>query len=640
VLSDLSIVDYIITKFDNDAGKRAAKIAEQMLKMTGHVPVVTTIARGVGFCTYYARLTESIGAQSLEGHVIDRASGKGDDVHKILGLSSLRLFMENGNKADVKEIVEDASKELRDLSIIQNESKLEESKIEAQKMILNLFDKARLFEEITGMRLSDAVPIIEQQLVDYEVRMRGIPDLILESKSEEKAIVIDWKTSRETPRKYEAAQVVCYAILEARRLSCTKEEAVEKIAGILEGNKVTSVDILPVIIRADPELSLQPHPAFSKPEKIHDEYEEFKKIIRNTIVMAQHLTLLISNQNTLTMTRPDDTSGPVPWGGGKVNYVRLTPFDLGLFHGDPKTQTKYPCTACYLKEPCKFYFGRPYGEKEDYETTMWKLRYRVFEQKEKQLLPYLALYQISDLWSWNDIVDKINQGSGFAYPVGYQPYITRNHGRIAVKRSIKDKDKEKYDKRIDVLDEIRVDSKPPTLSMYAKRSIRKHEEEQGIVYVINERKPVFVAMPPYKPHKDLNFLLSINFFGRVDQVDVDYEKRVVKYEIGLPSRILKYQMLIFSKYVANDVFNNNNLIMVEVDVDLTRMELYSIDYLQRILENPEVESREDKLEAENEKEILKNIKSHNGVDADDNENFEEYLKKIIESAGKRHDLQN
>jgi Asp-tRNA(Asn)/Glu-tRNA(Gln) amidotransferase C subunit len=169
----INISDYIKTKFNNEAGRRAASVAEEILKKTGHLPVVTTIARGVGFCTFHARLTEAIGAQSLEGHTIDRACGKGDDVHKILGLSSLKFF--SGEKAEIKEIIKEVTEELRRLSIIQNEARLEESKIEAEKLMRNLLQKIGLFEEITGMKVSDAVPIVEQQLVDYELRMRGFP---------------------------------------------------------------------------------------------------------------------------------------------------------------------------------------------------------------------------------------------------------------------------------------------------------------------------------------------------------------------------------------------------------------------------------------------------------------------------------
>jgi len=636
-LDSLNISDYIRNKFNNKAGKRAAALAEEILEKTGHIPVVTTIARGVGFCTYHARLTEAIGAQSLEGHTIDRTCGKGDDIHKILGLSSLRLFSDNWEKANVKEIIEDAGEELRRHSIIQNEATLEESKIEAEKLLRNLLQKIRLFEEITDMKVSDAIPIVEQQLVDYELRMRGIPDLILESRNEQKAIVIDWKTSRETPRKYEDAQIVCYALLEARRLSCTKEEAIEKITGQLEGTKITSVDILPVIIRADPSLTLKPHPVFSTSEKLLGNYKEFSKLVRNTVIMAQHLTLLICNQEALTNVKPAETSGPVPWGSGKVNYLRLTPFDIGLYHGDPSTQTKYPCIACYLKDPCRFYFGRPFGEKEEYESLLWKLRYIVFEKKEEQLIIYLALQRIFEFWSYDEVVNLIKEGYGIEYSVGSNPSPTlKFSGRIIIRRRVWGKEHmARY--RIDVLERIVADTGFRPLFLEAERAIREHEEG-GLLHVINEGKPVFVALPTYTPHQDINPLLSVNFFGRIDNVDVDYKNRKVRYEIGLPSKVLKYQMLIFSNYVSNELLSNRDVIVVEANVDLTRMELYAIDYLQRELGKKDI-PEDVKPEIEKELKILENSK-WNGVDWDEELDAVNYLKKIIEAVAKKDGLQN
>jgi hypothetical protein len=628
----INISDYIKNKFNNEPGRRAAKLAEEILKKTAHIPVVTTIARGVGFCTYHAKLTEAIGAQSLEGHTIDRACGKGDDIHKILGLSSLKFF--TGEIKNIKEIIEESTDELRRHSLIQNESTLEESKIESSKLMNNLLQRIGKFEEITGMKVSDAIPIVEQQLVDYELRMRGIPDLILESRNEQKAIVIDWKTSRETPSKYEAAQVVCYALLESRRLSCTKEEAIEKIAGRLERTKITSVDILPVIIRADPSLALKPHPVFSKPEKLPGDYDEFVKLVSNTILMAQHLTLLLCNQEALTNVKPIETSGPVPWGSGRVNYIRLTPFDIGLYHGDPDTQVKYPCTACYIKDPCKFYYGRPFGEKEKYESLMWKLRYIMFERKEEQLLIYLALHHIFKFWSYNEVVNMIKQGYGLVYSIGSTPWKkSRSPGRIFVKGS--NGKEQRY--RIDLLDEIITNPTTRPFSIEGKRAIREYEDG-GSLRVINEGRPVFIALPNYA-HQDISPQLSVNCFGRVDKVDIDKDGRV-SYEIGLPSKVLKYQMLIFSNYIINKTLPNKDIIIVEANVDLTRMELYAIDYLHRKLGEEGKDKHEDlRSEIEREVTMLENSR-WSGVDSDEIMDVEEYLKEILEVVARKNGLRN
>jgi hypothetical protein len=174
-------------------------------------------------------------------------------------------------------------------------------------------------------------------------------------------------------------------------------------------------------------------------------------------------------------------------------------------------------------------------------------------------------------------------------------------------------------------------------SVEAERAIREHEEGQ-LLHVINEGKPVFVALPTYAPHQDTTPLLSVNFFGRIDNVDVDYKDRKVRYEIGLPSKVLRYQMLIFSNYITNNLLSNKDVIVVEANVDLTRMELYAIDYLQRELGKKDVPD-EVKPEIEKEVMILESSKLI-GVDLDEEIDAKEYLKKIIEAVAKKDGLQN
>jgi hypothetical protein len=621
----LSFKDYIKNKFNNYAGKRAVRAIEQILQRTGHVPSVTTIARGAGFCTYHARLVEGIGVKPIQGHIVDRASGKGDDIHKILGLASLRLFTDF-DYANIGFIVRSASNELKRYSLLQDIN--EEQNIQtASKLLSNLINKLSLFEDILEIKVRDTYPIVEQQLIDYDLRMRGIPDLILEHKKEEKAIVIDWKTNRETPNDYESAQVICYALLEAKRLGYEKEDAIRSICGELKENRITSINILPIIIRPDEKLALKPHPIFSSDE-IRERYEKFERFIRNVIIMAEHLTVLISNQERLTGVKRGDTTGSI--GQKKYNYVRLTPFDLGLPRGNPNNQDKYPCNVCYLKGPCSFYFGHDSGtDDEEYNRKMWRLRFIVFDEKEEQLLPYLAIYKIFNDWSYDDVISNLKAGKGFRYTLGFNPahddkipssiIISRSeistNGRINM-REIR--------KRIDIIDNIttRV-SNNLSLILEATRPIRNYEYERAITYIINEGKTVLITIP--YPRKDINPLLSINFFGKIDEVSID--NNIVSYTISLPSKVLRYQTLVFTKYLANNNFKD--LIMVEIDVDLTRLELNAIDYLHRIInEDTEYTSSEEKDEKEKEQKEIEDSRSA-GIDTDEGKEFEEFLKEII-----------
>jgi hypothetical protein len=179
-------------------------------------------------------------------------------------------------------------------------------------------------------------------------------------------------------------------------------------------------------------------------------------------------------------------------------------------------------------------------------------------------------------------------------------------------------------KRIDIIDNIttRV-SNNLSLILEATRPIRNYEYERAITYIINEGKTVLITIP--YPRKDINPLLSINFFGKIDEVSID--NNIVSYTISLPSKVLRYQTLVFTKYLANNNFKD--LIMVEIDVDLTRLELNAIDYLHRIInEDTEYTSSEEKDEKEKEQKEIEDSRSA-GIDTDEGKEFEEFLKEII-----------
>jgi len=619
IITNKNLSDYIKRRFNNNEGRKASEVIKTILERSGHIPSATAIARGAGFCTYHARLIEGIGVKPIYNHTVDRASGKGDDTHKILGLASLRLFTDGINHIDdntISSIVKEASNELREHSLIQREQELNSSESQAVEILKIFFKNRERFERILNINIKNTIPIIEQQLIDYELRIRGIPDLILEDKNERKAIVIDWKTSKEYPSYYESAQVICYALLEAKRLSYDIDESIRSILGELNSYGITSINILPVIIRPKESLTLTPHPIFvNEPNKIRDKYVKFAELIRNVIIMAQHLTVLLSNQETITGIKHEDTKGPVD-SGIRANYVRLTPPDLNLNRGNPSTQDRYPCNACYLTEPCKFYFGQYPATSDEYAKTMWHLRFIVFDEKEESLLPYLALYKIFKFWSYNEVINYIKKGKSFQYDFSSNPfYNDREKGKIIIKRDNKydkyKKDKE-IKKRVDVIDNI---EPIESLSFRASRKIRDYEKD--FVYVINKDKTVLITIP--YPRTNVNPLLSINFFGRI--YDISINNSDIIYFIDLPSKVLKYQALLFTKYCKYDL---KDIFMSEVDVDLTKLDLYAIDYIHRRLGN----SDENENERETEVKIMEESK-YTGLDEDEEKEFEEFLKEVI-----------
>jgi len=66
-----------------------SKTVKRILSTTGHVPVAYNVARGAGFCSYFARMVEAIGVKES---IPLRISGKGSEIHKILGIASIYVF--------------------------------------------------------------------------------------------------------------------------------------------------------------------------------------------------------------------------------------------------------------------------------------------------------------------------------------------------------------------------------------------------------------------------------------------------------------------------------------------------------------------------------------------------------------------
>ncbi len=70
--------------------ERAIDVLSLTLRVTGHLPSIYAVSRGAGYCSYYARLVEAIGAS--RGYLMNALSGKGSDIHKVAGLTVLRIF--------------------------------------------------------------------------------------------------------------------------------------------------------------------------------------------------------------------------------------------------------------------------------------------------------------------------------------------------------------------------------------------------------------------------------------------------------------------------------------------------------------------------------------------------------------------
>jgi len=621
-----NIKDYFLENLegvDEQTKKRIGYYAEIILNNTGHIPIATNIAYGAGYCAYYARLSEGIGVKKLYyGDTVDKASGKGNDAHKILGLVSLipNIFegdisdhsLEIGNKIELLEREE----LLRDRS---------SPKI-MYDLLYTLKNYLKDFRRIIDCD-GELFPVVEQQFLDYDLHIRGIPDLVLENRKEKKAIVIDWKTPESGLSKYEEAQVVAYSLLEAKRLGYEKRnEIVDAITGKLDEStlSISDIKILPVIIRASKsgrELKLKPHPVFSEENEIVERYKDFKKLVNDVLIEAEHLTLLIANQKHFNINENDTK---VKIRGREVKALKITPYHL--WRGNPEKQDKYPCASngkpiCKLRHACKFYLGRGFGVHDEFDSAMWKLRYRVLDTKEKSLLIYRAIYSIFKYYGKDDIINAIRNGNSISVNNNIINFQKGRASKIIFTENMISGSKKKVDiieKKVDVLDEIK--PQPHNNYMFiGKRSVRDFEKKEKIYAIIRESDPVLLSVSV----DALNPLLSINMFGRID--DIEIEDDSIKYLIGIPSRVLKYQAMLFREYLNNYPEFRKNVLMFSIDVDLTHMELSAIDSLQRALGQ---EKEKYSKEVMNE---LRGLIDDYRSDIDEVEDLENQLKKVISS---------
>jgi len=608
-----SVID--VLEKELNAERTCLEIAESVLKYASHVPLVTNIARGAGFCYYYARIAESIGARHMPEQRVSRIAGKGSTIHKLLGILSLRLFSQGityvlSQAHNVQTMIEEMLQvdDFRQLLQILK-SEINDTVLLASSLMLNLLSNLPRMLAIIGVDHSSKVfPIVEQQFIDYTLHMRGVPDLILEFPKEKAALVIEWKTTRETPSKHEEAQVICYALMEAVRLGYnTKEKAINAIIGELSRNgtyntfRVNNVKVLPAIIRPVQRGQIKPHPLmFTGSNELEREYDSFKKLIYDVCLIAEHLTLLTTNIRAFSPIDRDFEgicTKMLTFNDREVqaSIFRIKPSQI--YCGFPKERNSFPCVTrngepfCYYNYeygPCEFYFGRGFGEKTDFDRAMWSLRFKVFDEKEKMLLPYRCLHELFRIYPIKKVIEKIRNGEGFEWHFGEAPYPS-TIAKMQMKVYRRGKLLGSF--RLDVLDECYIEDD----LIRGYRKLRPIEIDEGFYRVIPEGKPVLITIvDSWTP------LLSIGTYGRIDEVEVREEKNGVEYIIGLPSSALRYSMAIFREYLNIYPEKRNDILIFEINVDLLGAELQSIDAMQRMikkmLENEQDENVKQGLE--------------------------------------------
>lgn len=599
-------------------------IVDYALDKTTHLVRVRSVARAAGFCAFYGRMAEKMGVyEVLEGGSVVR----GRDVHRILGLASLNLFSEHPNPEPelVESYVSDAVNELRDFfSTDEQTIKISTTLL---KRLINALPKAR---RLLGLRQDEVLfPIVEQSFADYRSRMYGAPDLILESREKGKAIVVEWKTYALTSQQgqvseYEIAQVIAYSIIEARRLGIAKlRDVLESITGVplnilkelakdvrnarKSGSKITYVRsnavkpserllrILPLIVT--PRGGYPPHPSmykWSNPNDIAKRLTRMYRLFKGVLVAAEYLTLQITNipallkpKNTSLREFNERITRDCRASEGNYPVYSYTPFTY-LRRGRPGNWNEYPCRMCYFKGnegPCEFYFGGKRSRDKDYfDKLMWWARYTVFSERERDLINHRAMHELfrnktilSELFS--EAPKELQVSIGGRIPVN----VSDKRGFITylVRVSREQENLGKF--RFDLFDISNVIFDADNSTVELSRSLRDVERGSDVVGLLRKSLHLAIIEPNIEPIRVEDPLLSISTFVMIDEAFVSDGK--VVYRCYCPSQVLLYNFMLFGKYL--ELYKRMNpyakLLAYETPVDLTIMELRTIDALHRYL---------------------------------------------------------
>lgn len=692
--------DYVIdnqtrlSHYEKEQAKYTVKhVADRMLNLSGHIPIVTNVAYAAGYCRYFARLSEAIGVRagnkSHFGTLAGRISGKGSHIHQAMGIIISKIFTDRRYIKGIAnslsrptndgfgEILDEVFMDTRDeLNGIIDISRNSGDRYIITILILTFFREiSRLVDKVFGLdiwSLTHLHPIIEQNFYSYELNLRGTPDLILEHYDDDKnfAIVVDWKTYGNRVYKTDLAQVIAYSLIEADRMfpSLTVNQKIEAVTGTWDytTNQIMGVSIIPIVIGA--KGTVHGHPIL-KNDPSEESFNEFRKMVYKVKLAAQHLKLLLVNQEDWpTYVSRRDTTYEIFFGDDegqsrKINIIRLSPYNLPS--GKPYRQDSYPCVSkngkpiCNLLEACRYYFGRGYGLNDDFDRLMWKIRFMIFNNKEDELLVYRALYELFRLKNYREVVNHILGGGRIEYDASSGEIWLVDKNKFAFPHLvIKKQEKESFRARIDILDEVRTSKKGNEL--VGKRSLRRYETNIGYILhegsrllkeaelspqdlrllnLINEGKTCIIA--PLNKYWT-NPLLSPHLFTSISEVNSTNRGMnfKIEYTFSPPSRILNYAHHLF-RYVTEqhrqltETPEYDKYLVVQVNVDLTSMELSIVDLLQRRLREP-TEDDEIKI-SEDEKDPLEELLSSSPEDEIDElrSDLLSNLREILGRGGRR-----
>lgn len=322
----LGIVEETLRSAGVYAPENCLRGLEEALLRSTHVARARSVAYLVGFCRYFGRLVESYGVSPYYTGV---TPGKGTLVHKILALASLNLFERvdpaKASYSDVEAAVDEAISEIAGADIYTWltalkryreseeagayteaqraaltgrveawERRVEAARRDAVRMLDNLRSLLSRLSALGHVKTSSLTPLPEMQMVDYDLKVIGTPDLILEGEDGEPSVVVEWKTMGDPERSgmdyVSHAQSWIYALMEARRLGYGSGDSSDPLGELREALDPERPAVLPAVVT--PKKFYVRHPLGARLGQQLQRYADPCCITLLLVVGAYHLSAL------------------------------------------------------------------------------------------------------------------------------------------------------------------------------------------------------------------------------------------------------------------------------------------------------------------------------------------------------------
>jgi hypothetical protein len=260
-----------------------------------------------------------------------------------------------------------------------------------------------------------------------------------------------------------------------------------------------------------------------------------------------------------------------------------------------------------------FYFGL--RDRMDFENIMWRLRYVVFERRERSLMNYKAIDMLFRTTGLRQslLQDIQRTCKGFVVDLAGVSARMELHDSAVFYVKVSRGGKMLGKLRFDIVDIGNVDVGNEESALVVRRKLREVEVRRGVVGTV--KRSVVASILESRVRTPL---LSINTFLVVGDCDIEGDE--VVYYLYSPSPVLYYNLSLFKRYIEimRDIDPQAKLLLFEAPVNLTIMELRAIDALHRYIAT----------ESEKDKELA----SEAGVPEDELSKEAEIVKKVVEGS--------